>query len=146
MAQTFLPAQPGTVSQPHSSASVSMISSPRPDSSSGSGCRATGAPNAAGRVSQTSIISRTWSLSSRIHSSGILPSLSYRKPPSAVVAARTTFVLNSLTSSSVMSVSASRPQLLSVTLTNPRARRGTVGSAPRGPRSDISGQSATGAP
>jgi hypothetical protein len=37
MAHTFFPAQPGTVSQPQSSARTSMISSPLPDSSSGPG-------------------------------------------------------------------------------------------------------------
>src|SRR6185437_16655816 len=58
IAQTFLPDQPATVSQPQSSARVWMISRPRPDSSSGSGCRATGAPSAAGSVSQTSTMSR----------------------------------------------------------------------------------------
>lgn len=59
-----------------------MISKPRPDSSSGSGWRAIGAPSAVGTVSQTSIINREPSDSRRIHSSGSLPSASYLGLPS----------------------------------------------------------------
>src|SRR3954451_22035172 len=66
--------------------------------------------------------------------------------PSASVAARTTLVASSLAISSRTSRDSTSPQLVSTWTTKPRASRGAVGSAPSGPRYEVSGQSGTGDP